>query len=359
MPGRSSPLARYLFAAYVLLIAYASLHPLVGWRSIGLSPFAFIGAPWPRYVTGFDVGANVLGYVPLGALAVLALRPLATGALAVTIATAAGLVLSTALEGLQTYLPDRIQSNLDVLTNTAGAFIGAVAGVWLAPRLLEGGAMARMRDTLVVPGHRADLGLVVLGMWLFTQLNPETLLFGSGDLREVLGLTPSVMHPAQTFIRIEAAVAMTNLVGAALLAGMILAPEAARRRSVLAMIAAALAVRTAAFAILFQPSEAFAWATPGALAGLGIGTLVALAALALPRVPTATLAGLLLMSATALVNIAPENPYLAHTLAMWPQGHFLNFNGLTRLVSLAWPFAALAYLLVAAGTRSERPTTPA
>jgi hypothetical protein len=122
---------------------------------------------------------------------------------------------------------------------------------------------------------------------------------------------------------------------------------------VLALIIGALAVRTLAFAILFEPAEAFAWATPGALTGLGIGTVLALAALELPRVPSATLAGLLLMSATALVNIAPENPYLAHTLAMWPQGHFLNFNGLTRLVSLAWPFAALAYLLVAAGNRTH------
>jgi hypothetical protein len=50
-----------------------------------------------------------------------------------------------------------------------------------------------------------------------------------------------------------------------------------------------------------------------------------------------------------LVNLAPENPYLVHSLAVWRQGHFLNFNGLTRLVSTLWPFAALAYVLAAAG----------
>lgn len=358
MPGRSSPLARYLFAAYGVLVAYASLHPLTGWRDLGLSPFAFITAPWPKYYTGFDVGANFTAYVPLGALAVLALRPWPRGAAAIGIATAAGLLLSVGMEALQAYLPDRIPSNLDVLANSAGALAGAAAGNALAPRLLEGGALARLRDRLVLPGHRADLGLVLIALWLFTQLNPETLLFGSGDLRGVLGLMPSVLHPAQTFIRIEAAVAMTNLVAAALLAGLVLSPEAARRRLVLALIAAALAVRTVAFAVLFEPADALAWATPGALTGLALGCGLALAALSLPRVPAATLAGLVLMAATVLVNIAPDNPYLAYTLAAWPQGHFLNFNGLTRLVSLAWPFAALAYLLLPAGTRAT-PASPA
>jgi hypothetical protein len=277
---------------------------------------------------------------------------------AIAFAVCAGVTLSMALEALQAYLPDRIPSNLDVLSNGAGALIGAVLGNAVATRLLDDAAITQLRDRIVVPGPRADLGLVLIGLWLFTQLNPETLLFGSGDLRGVLGLMPSVLHPAQTFIRIEAAVAMTNLVVAALLAGMILAPTGARRVAVLALIAAALAVRTAAFAILFEPADAFEWVTPGALTGLAVGTVFALLVPALPRGAAATLAGLLLMAATALVNIAPENPYLAHTLAAWPQGHFLNFNGLTRLVSLVWPFAALVYVMLPAGPRVT-PASPA
>jgi hypothetical protein len=54
------------------------------------------------------------------------------------------------------------------------------------------------------------------------------------------------------------------------------------------------------------------------------------------------------MGATVLVNLAPENPYFASALAQWPQGYYLNFNGVTRLVSLAWPFAALFYLMLLA-----------
>jgi hypothetical protein len=32
-------------------------------------------------------------------------------------------------------------------------------------------------------------------------------------------------------------------------------------------------------------------------------------------------------------------------LGEWQPGRFLNFNGLTRLVTSAWPFVALAYLI--------------
>jgi hypothetical protein len=68
---------------------------------------------------------------------------------------------------------------------------------------------------------------------------------------------------------------------------------------------------------------------------------------------------LLLMAATVLVNLAPENPYFADALQQWPQGYYLNFNGVTHLVSLAWPFVALFYLmLLAPRPVEERPGSP-
>jgi hypothetical protein len=64
-------------------------------------------------------------------------------------------------------------------------------------------------------------------------------------------------------------------------------------------------------------------------------------------------AAVLFMAATVLVNLAPPNPYLAEILKLWHQGHFLNFNGLTRLVTLLWPFAAIGYLIVLAARRRD------
>ncbi|MGE5490011.1 MAG: VanZ family protein, partial [Actinomycetota bacterium] len=69
--------------------------------------------------------------------------------------------------------------------------------------------------------------------------------------------------------------------------------------------------------------------------------------LVLPFNARLVLAALALMAGTVLVNLAPPNPYSAAALAAWRQGHFLNFNGLTRLVSILWPFLTLPFFLLA------------
>ena len=53
----------------------------------------------------------------------------------------------------------------------------------------------------------------------------------------------------------------------------------------------------------------------------------------------------LLMAATVLVNLMPTNPYSVTALTVWRQGHFLNFNGLTRLIAALWPYLTLTFLV--------------
>lgn len=347
---RESPLARFLFAAYVLLVAYASLYPLSGWRDPGGSAFAFLGAPWPRYVTAFDLGANFLGYLPHGLLCVLALRPRLNSGAAVLLAVLSAAALSLALETLQWFLPARIPSNVDALANVAGAACGGIAGAWLAPQLLGHGPLRHMRSEAFEAGPAADLGLTLLGLWLFAQLNPATLLFGGGDLRDLVAGSGE-RHAAQLFVYAEAVTAAANLVAVALLASAVARPQAPLVRLVAALIGIALVVKALAFAILMRAEQPLAWLTSGAQWGLAAGTVLSLAALRLPRTARLALAALLLMAATVLVNLSPPNPYFAATLKVWEQGHFLNFNGLTRLVSAAWPFAALVYLVYLASVR--------
>lgn len=346
-------MARFLLAIYVLLAAYASLYPLQGWRDPGGPAFAFLAAPWPRYVTAFDVGANFLGYVPYGLLCVLATRPRLAGARAVLLAALSGGALSLVLELGQSFLPARIPSNLDVLANAAGAAAGGIAAMLLAPWLAGGGPLQRLRTQAFAPGAAADLGLALLGLWLLAQLNPATLLFGSGDLRDLFTGAVGERHAAELFVSVEAATTAANLVAVALLASAGALPGAPVRRLVAALVAVALLVKTLAFVILMRAEHVFAWLTPGAQLGLAAGIVLALAALQLARTARLVLAAVLLMAATVLVNLAPPNPYFAATLKVWEQGHFLNFNGLTHLVSAAWPFAALGYLvfLAAAGRR--------
>jgi hypothetical protein len=179
-------------------------------------------------------------------------------------------------------------------------------------------------------------------------MNPETLLFGNGDLRELLEHPPTPLHPAEVFIQIEAAVAACNLIAVGLFASSLAQEGQPLRRLLVLPLASALALKTIAVGVLLKAQNVFAWLTPGALLGLAGGVLVLMPVLALPRTARLALAGLLLMAATVLVNLAPENPYFANALAQWPQGYYLNFNGVTHLVSLAWPFVALFYLMLLA-----------
>jgi VanZ family protein len=348
-------LARILLAVYAVLTAYATLYPMEGWRDPGISAFAYLSASWPRFVTRFDLVVNVLGYVPFGFLAVAALHPRVRGVPAFASATASAFALTLCLEALQTFLPARIASNLDALCNLTGAAAGAALALRFVPRWLPEGPLGEYRRRTFLPGSAADAGLVLIGLWLFTQLNPGMLLFGAGDLRDYLEVSQARGQRPQFFILIEALVGAANLIAVGLLFSALNATQAGVRPRLVALVAAALAVKTAAFAIVMRAHDVLAWLTPGAQIGLLVGLVALLGAVALPRAAQLALAAVLIMAATVLVNLAPSNPYLSASLKVWQQGHFLNFNGLTRLVSALWPFAALGYLTYLA---ARRPLTP-
>jgi VanZ family protein len=350
---RASPLARFLFIAYVLLVVYATLYPFSGWRDAGIPAFAYLTASKPPYVTGFDLVVNVLGYVPYGWLAVIAMYPRLSGARAFGVAVGTGTALAVTLEAAQTFLPARFASNVDVASNAAGAALGAWMGMRSAGWLLSHSALLRWRMRNILPGARADAGLVLLGLWLATQLNPASLLFGAGDLRDLFRQPAGMAYEADVFVTIEALTAACNLVAVGLTASALLVPGAALLRTLFCLIALGLLVKTGAYAILRQAEDVLHWLTPGALIGLAAGLPVLVAAAMLPRVLRLALAAVLLMGATVMVNLAPANPYFASTLAVWSQGHFLNFNGLTRLLSALWPFAALLYLMLLAARQGE------
>ncbi|MBM3345394.1 MAG: VanZ family protein [Betaproteobacteria bacterium] len=349
-----SPLARYLVAAYSLLVVYASLHPFSGWVDNGAAPLAWLAMGPPPYITAFDVSVNVLAYLPLGFLGVLALYPVARGASAMVLTFLLSTALSACLESLQTYLPSRYASNIDFGANAAGALMGTLIGVAAARMLLREDGLQALRYRLFRSGARIDLGLVLLGLWLFSLLSPETLLFGNGDLRSLFQTPSGRLYPAELFMRVEAAVAGANALAVCLFAGTLMRAGQPSRVIMVAVLTAGLLVRTVAYGLLFSSQEMLLWVTPGALFGTAVGAVLAILAAGLPRPARLGLAALSLMFAAAVVNFAPENPYLAAFLAEWRQGHFLNFNGLTRIVSAAWPFAALVHLMALASDRNQR-----
>jgi len=348
-----SSLARYMFWVYALLVIYASLHPFYGWTDTGAPAFAYLTAPLPRYITAFDISVNILAYIPLGLLGTLALYPKLRGMRAAGLSLLISIFISVSVEALQSYLPSRIPSNLDVACNTAGALTGALAGALLTQLLLRDDGLQALRHRLFHLGGRTDLGLVLLALWLLSQLSPETLLFGNGDLRALFQTPGGEHHQAAVFIRAEAAVAGANTLAVCLFLSILVRYGQPLRPLMFALLAFALLVRSFAYALLFGAEDFLLWVTPGALYGVAAGAAMASIAAGFSAPVRTALAGLALMAATAIVNLAPENPYLAMFLAEWRQGHFLNFTGLTRVVSALWPFAALAWLLSLAGNRDR------
>lgn len=345
-PGFISPLTRYLAASYAILIAYACLHPWSGWQASGLPMFDYLFAPWPRYYRVEDLVVNVLGYIPLGFVLAPALAERWGRGRAVWIATLLGALLSLGVETTQNFLPTRVASNVDIGCNTLGAFIGALAGALWGRRLFaRSGWIHRWRVRRVLPGRSGDLGLVLAALWMLTQLLPDAAPFGIGDLRHLLALPTPMAFDPDRFMRFESALVACGLLAIGLFARcMLLRSQGRIALPVLFLVFLGLAAKTLASASFFVPSDPFAWLTPGTQTGLLIGLPLLIAAMLLPPLAAHVLAGMTLLGTTLLSNLIPDNPYLLIEQQLLNRGNFLNFHGLTQLVTGVWPFLALAYL---------------
>ncbi len=337
-------LTLYLTGGYALLIVYASLYPLAGWHDSGSDPLAFFGAAWPRYYTGFDLATNVIAYLPFGFFCTAAMRRSLSPLSAWIVALVLGSGLSLGLELMQNFLPNRVSSNLDLASNATGTLLGGMIGAFWGAHGLDDGRVARWRRQIMMRAYGVDAGVLLVAAWMMTQLSPETLLFGSGNLRQMLDLPPVQPFLAQRFVNLETVIAAAGLLAAGLITTMLLRRHARLLTGGLLLVA--VLVKVLAHALLMGPAAALAWLTPGNSLGLAIGLVAWWSASFLVFPLQRAVAALALLFATVMVNVAPDNPYLSNTLQIWNPGQFLNFNGLTRLICSLWPFLALPWLMI-------------
>jgi VanZ family protein len=339
----TSPLAAYLAASYVLLIIYACLHPLTGWQINGLSPFEYLFEPWPKYLRTEDIVVNILGYVPLGFVLVPALIDRSGRLGAVLLAVLLGALLSFSIETTQNFLPSRVASNLDLGNNILGTLIGALLGAMWGQRLFHrNGWLHRWRSNSIIDGRGGDAGLILAALWILTQLMPDSMLFATGDLRQLLGLNAPLSFDAQRYQLLEAALVAVSMLAVGLLARCMM--QRSDVRPVLLLLLLGIAAKTLASWSFFVPGDAMAWLTPGTRMGALAGMALLLVTWPLPPVSRHALAGMALLGATVLANLMPDNPYLLFEQRLLDRGNFLNFHGLTKLIASTWPFIALAYL---------------
>jgi VanZ family protein len=356
--GNASVFARVALGVYVLLIAYASWFPFSGWRSNGLPPLDYVFAPLPHYWTGFDVTTNVVGYVPVGVLGVFAFYPQLRGWSAMLLTTVGGTLLSAGMEAVQTFLPSRVASNLDLMTNAAGCLLGALLGLLLTPYFLEHSRLLRTRGRWFT--HEASRGLIVLTLWPLAQIYPQGYLFGHGQLLPIVSgwlssladqpvdLGAYLRHDVELSIEqywlSETIITACGLTGALLTLLCLTRDRAPKALLAVALFSIAVLVKARARALLFSPENAFTWITPGARGGLVVGVIMLTGLAFAPPIAQRRVAALTLLISLAVVNAAPANPYFVSTLQAWVQGKFLNFNGAAQFLSLAWPFFTLWFL---------------
>ncbi len=361
VPGLSWPLS----LAFICLIIYASLYPFADWRNQGISPLVFLTAPLPQYLTGFDVATNVLGYAPMGFLFALAGLRSRHMKWAMLLAVGASFLLSLSMETLQSYLPSRIPSNVDLALNTLGAVCGAYSA-WALEKLGALGHWRRFRARWLAPDARGALTLLTL--WPAALLFPAVVPMGLGQvferletsLSDALESTPFLVWLPVREIELQPLVPLAELVCVALgaLIPLLLGYGVVRtlwQRAMFAVLTLAVGIGVTGLsaALSYGPQHAWAWLDLPVRAGLMLAATLAVVLLPLGRRGAAAFALLALAVQLSLLNQAPASAYFAQTLQTWEQGRFIRFHGLAQWLGWLWPYAALLYLLARLSGRTD------
>lgn len=356
-----------LALATICLVVYASLYPFADWRDQGISPLRFLAAPLPQYWTGFDVGANLLGYAPLGFLLALSALRSRRISWAVTVAVLVSALLSLAMETLQSYLPSRIPSNVDLALNITGAWLGACCA-WALEKTGIVDRWGRFRTRWFAQDARG--ALVLLMLWPPALLFPASVPLGLGQvferleaaLAEVLADTPFLEWMPVRDMELQPLVPIAELLCVALgalipclLGYCVIRTLWQRAAFSAALVAVGIAASALSAALSYGPDHAWAWLDLPVQVGIGFAVVLAALLLPVPRRAAAALALLALTIHLGLLNQAPADPYFAQTLQTWEQGRFIRFHGLVQWLGWLWPYAALLYVLVRLSGREPRP----
>jgi len=345
------------------LVVYASLYPFVGWRW----PQGMVGAdwlllPWPKGGSRFDEISNFLGYMPIGALLVIAVLRSGGGRwLALAVALGLSAALSYGVELAQQFLPPRVPSLKDCVLNLGGAIAGAAS----AMAVHAAGYLAHWHGVRQRWFERdSATAFMLLLLWpvalLFPAPAPLALghIWGEvhGWLQALLANTPWADDAALWFPQVDEIRRPLSRLQELLISGLgLLAPclvayattRAGWHRLLLVAGAGLLAVgmMTMSTALNFGAEHAWAWWSPRTGPALLVGGALASALAGLGSRSAAALGVLALAFFVALVGQAPNDPYFAASLAGWEQGRLVRFHGLSQWVGWLWPYAAMAWLL--------------
>ncbi len=339
-----SRLARYFGYCTLLVILIVSLYPFTGWRYNGAPLLAYLFYPLPHYQTVFDNTINVLAYIPLGFCLV---RLLPRRWHAWLLAVGLGALVSASIEFMQQFLPGRIASNLDILSNASGTLIGAILGQIAGSRRWQW-LWLRWRHRVLAPGLAVEWGFAWLILWLVSQLDPVQPFLGVVTVPRGLPqpFESPIGNPGLFLSLLEGGGMMLNLLGVCLFVSLLVRRSAQIPAMMATTLLLALLAKMGIAGMLLQPEQFFAWVNANIVVG-GLAGLALLSLLWRMNRRLRALLGLLALLASQAVSWAwPLSPQFSATLPLfrWQYGHLQHLSGLADVIGDIWPLGAIAWL---------------
>ena len=334
-----------LALGYTLFIAYVSLSPFSGWREQGLDFISVLRMPLLETFTPFDAIVNVLAYIPFGFLVGLALRARFTATVSVLLVVLCGLGLSAGMEYLQMYLPTRISSNMDMLSNITGDLAGALLAVsatswsWFRTGLL------RWRNHLFYLGPEMDFGLALLVLWIFGQINPTLPMLGHVFISEA-ARQPFAAPLPEPFVWWECVVVMLNLLMLGVLLLTLLRMRHRVVTSLLVVLSVVALVKFITAAFLLKSWALLLWINGEAMLGILLGVTILIGIYAQSHRIVFIFGVIVALGDFIAVNFIADgnSPAAAMSIYHWHYRHLLNYNGLAQTITLIFPVLLLFHL---------------
>lgn len=346
-------------------ILYLSLHPFADWALRHPSPWAWLSKGLPRFYSWGDMIVNVGAYAGFGYLTVRQFQQRLGLWGAVLVASVGGCLLSFSMESIQSFLPRRVPSLLDLITNGLGALLGAL----LVVMMTTSPWLQRLRHHLShwVLGHESEhqhrrFAALLLILWVCGQIVPQQLLLSVGPLSHWPGqdlLPPLPLVGALPAWAVTPASVLLTAATALLPALLVMRCVETPRNQLalwLLLLATAVGLRLGGALHIYVRTDRLQTDLPIVAAGLALALVLChpvarWSESAQRRVALGVIA--LTMALAWLIPPEPAlQPLLKKTMTTYMRLATPGFRGLLRTIACWWPLAALYFFAIEAPNSS-------